>query len=186
MYPIACLQFWVKDYKNKPLTILEVIKETLGFILKIRKKIARWHHSQKISIKSMKTTISQLFLHFWSQHGYQKKQKTSRNAICWFDPQLFNQNWINFEKPSKKCWFLCTFMVFQEFFNREAQWNSNYYTVQRALQSSSEVLSSTVTKFKTNFALGTSELDCSAPFWWTETLLLGVSIGYWISNDWLN
>ena len=37
--PLLFLQFWVKDYKNKPLTILEVIKETLGFILKIMKKL---------------------------------------------------------------------------------------------------------------------------------------------------
>ena len=78
--PLLFLQFWVKDYKNKPLTILEVIKETLGFILKIMKKIARWRHNQKISIKSMKTKISPLFLHFWSRLGYQKKQKISRNS----------------------------------------------------------------------------------------------------------
>ena len=78
--PLLFLHFWVKDYKNKPLMTLEMIKETLGFILNIMKKIARWRHDQKISIKSMKTAISPLFLHFWSQHGYQKKQKTSRNS----------------------------------------------------------------------------------------------------------
>ena len=110
--PLLFLQFWVKDYKNKPLTILEVIKETLGFILKIMKKIARWRHDQKISIKSMKTVISPLFLHFWYQHEYQKKQKHQIIQIFWFDPLLFNQNWINFEKPSKKIWFLSTCKVF--------------------------------------------------------------------------
>ena len=100
--PLLFLQFWVKGYKNKPLTTLEVTKETLGFILKIMKKIARWRHNQKISIKSMKTVISPLFLHFWSQHGYQKKQKTSRNSnlLVWsatFQPKL-NKLWKTIKK----------------------------------------------------------------------------------------
>ena len=111
------LQFWVKDYKNKPLTILEVIKETLGFILKIMKKIARWRHNQKISIKSMKTTISQLFLHFWSQHGYQKKQKTSRNSnlLVWsatFQPKL-NKLWKTIKKVLIFVYFYGFSRVFQ-------------------------------------------------------------------------
>ena len=49
--------------------------------------------------------------------GIRRSKNHQGIQICWFDPLLFNQNWINFEKPSKKCWFLCTFMVFQEFFN---------------------------------------------------------------------
>ena len=115
--PLLFLQFWVKDYKNKPLTILEVIKETLGFILKIMKKIARWRHNQKISIKSMKTTISQLFLHFWSQHGYQKKQKTSRNSnlLVWsatFQPKL-NKLWKTIKKVLIFVYFYGFSRVFQ-------------------------------------------------------------------------
>ena len=61
------------------------------------------------------------YLNYFSTSEVNMGIRRSKNhqgiQICWFDPLLFNQNWINFEKPSKKCWFLCTFMVFQEFFN---------------------------------------------------------------------
>ena len=115
--PLLFLHFWVKDYKNKPLTTLEVIKETLGFILKIMKKIARWRHNQKISIKSMKTEISPLFLHFWSQLGYQKKQKTSRNSnlLVWsatFQPKL-NKLWKTIKKVFIFVYFYGFSRVFQ-------------------------------------------------------------------------
>ena len=115
--PLLFLHFWVKDYKNKPLTTLEVIKETLGFILKIMKKIARWRHNQKISIKSMKTSISPLFLHFWGQHGYQKKQKTSRNSnlLVWsatFQPKL-NKLWKTIKKVLIFVYFYGFSRVFQ-------------------------------------------------------------------------
>ena len=61
------------------------------------------------------------YLHYFSTSdvnmSIRRSEKHQGTQIYWFDLLLFNQNWINFEKPSKKCWFLCTFMVFQEFFN---------------------------------------------------------------------
>ena len=126
MYLIAFFTFWVKYYKNKPLTILEVRKETLGFILKIRKKITRWCHNQKISIESMKTEISPLFLHFWSQLGYQKKQKTSRNSnlLVWsatFQPKL-NKLW----KTVKKVFIFVYFYGFSRVFQSRMKSSGSY------------------------------------------------------------
>jgi len=61
------------------------------------------------------------YLHYFSTSdvnmSIRRSEKHQGTQIYWFDLLLFNQNWINFEKPSKKSWFLSTFKVFQEFFN---------------------------------------------------------------------
>ena len=81
------------------------------------KKIARWCLYQKCQLKIWKLW----YLHYFSTSdvnmSIRRSEKHQGTQIYWFDLLLFNQNWINFEKPSKKSWFLSTFKVFQEFFN---------------------------------------------------------------------
>ena len=60
------------------------------------------------------STISPLLKSTWvSEEAKNIKEFKFVGLIHYFS----TKNWINFEKPSKKCWFLCTFTVFQEFFN---------------------------------------------------------------------
>ena len=49
-----------KKCQNIQFLTLKPIKETLGFILKIMKKIARWRHKSEISKRNVKTMISPL------------------------------------------------------------------------------------------------------------------------------
>ena len=54
------LEFWLKIVKIICFLILKPIKGTLGFILEIMKKIARWRHKSEISKRNVKTMISPL------------------------------------------------------------------------------------------------------------------------------
>ena len=54
------LLFWLKIVKIIQFLTLKPIKGTLGFILKILKKIARWRHKSEISKRNVKTMISPL------------------------------------------------------------------------------------------------------------------------------
>jgi hypothetical protein len=54
--------------------MLKSIKGKLGYILKVIKKIARWHHKAEILKRNIKTNISPLLLLLWECLGCQKKQ----------------------------------------------------------------------------------------------------------------
>ena len=48
------LEFWLKNVKINYFLTLKPIKGTLGFILEIMKKIARWRHKSEISKRNLK------------------------------------------------------------------------------------------------------------------------------------
>ena len=54
------LLFWLKIVKIIQFLTLKPIKGTLGIILKMLKKIARWRHKSEISKRNVKTMISPL------------------------------------------------------------------------------------------------------------------------------
>ena len=54
------LLFWLKIAKIIQFLTLQLIKGTLGFILKMLKKNANWRHKAEISKRNVKTTISPL------------------------------------------------------------------------------------------------------------------------------
>ena len=57
------LLFWLKIVKIIHFLTLKPIRGTLGFILKMLKKIARWRHKSEISKRNVKTMMSPLLLH---------------------------------------------------------------------------------------------------------------------------
>ena len=57
------LEFWLKIVKVTYLLTQKLIKGTLGLILEIMKKIARWRHKSEISKRNVKTMISALLFH---------------------------------------------------------------------------------------------------------------------------
>ena len=68
------LEFWLKIVKIIYFVTLKPIKGTLGFILEIMKKIARWRHKSEISKRNVKTMISPLLFRLYRWLGCQKKQ----------------------------------------------------------------------------------------------------------------
>ena len=93
------LEFRLKYFKIIYFLLLKPIKGTLGFILEIMKKIARWRQKSEISKRYVKTMISLLSLHLQRWLGCQKKQYDPLQYIYRISSYSFrgNYSFLNLE-----------------------------------------------------------------------------------------
>ena len=73
------LQFWYQNGVNYLFLIVKSIEVTSGFISKVMKKIARWHHHWNIWHLIVKTKISLLVVRYQGSNGCQKNWKNLTN-----------------------------------------------------------------------------------------------------------
>ena len=73
------LQFWYQNGVNYFFMIVKSIEVTSGFISKVMKKIARWHHHWNIWHLIVKTKISPLVVRYQGSNGCQKNRQDLTN-----------------------------------------------------------------------------------------------------------
>ena len=73
------LQCWYQNGVNYLFLIVKSIEVTSGFISKVMKKIARWHHHWNISNLIVKTKISLLVVCYQGSNGCQKNHQNLKN-----------------------------------------------------------------------------------------------------------
>ena len=107
------------EYSCIPFITFKSMKETLGLILKKKKKIVEGATVVKFQNKMYKLWY---FLYFCTpgiKQGVKRSGKLQGTQIFRFEPLFFSQNWTNFEKPPKNGSFWLNFGRFWRFFNSD-------------------------------------------------------------------